>query len=61
MKEIEYPITSPEGKIICMCVHDENGSIRIKGKNGSLSFQEFQRQALYPSDYQKNRGKRTKR
>lgn len=60
MTATEYPIVTNDGKMICMCARDDNGNIIIKGKQGSLTLPEFEKQVLFPEVYRKTRGKRKK-
>lgn len=57
----EYPIYNDAGKKMCMCTNDGKGNVQIVGKNGSISFQNFQAQVMNPSLAMKYRGKTVSR
>lgn len=60
MKNAEpYDIISDNsGSLFCKCEHLEDGSIRLIGKNTSISLNELQIKALDPRQAKKTRGKR---
>lgn len=51
-------ISDNSGGLFCKCEHLEDGSIRLIGKNTSISLYELQQKALNPMQAKKNRGKR---
>ncbi len=50
----EYKIYGEDDKLFCKCLHDEDGNIRLVGKNTSVTLIELQKKATNPS-FQRSR------
>lgn len=57
----EYTIYTDEGNKFCTCLHSDDGSIRLKGKNGSLNMNDLLKQAMDREACKKTRGKKIKK